>query len=168
MKDSLAEFTAGAAIQRPKADELRTVASDYVLMGDYADADHWFSEVTAEAPNDAETWYLLGRTKYNEGRYEEGIASFKHTLALRPKDVEAENNLGLCLRELSQLKEAKAAFETAIEWQGQTPTDAQPFLNLGTMVADSGDPENAIRYLTRAAALSPENPIRSQEELGAV
>jgi tetratricopeptide (TPR) repeat protein len=166
-KDSLAEFTAGAAARRPKVDELKTVASDYVLLGDYEDADHWFSEITSESPNDAETWYLLGRTKYNEGRFEEGVSSFERSLALHPRDVEAEDNLGLCRKELNQLKEAKVAFQTAIEWQGKTPTDAQPFLNLGILIADAGEWENAIRYLTQAASLSPSNP-RIHEELGAV
>jgi Flp pilus assembly protein TadD len=165
-RESLAEFTAGAAVRRPKADEFKTIASDYVLLGAYSDADKWFTEVTSETPNDAETWYLLGRTKYNEGRYEECVVSFEHALALRPKDAKSENNLGLCHRELTQLKEAKTAFETAIEWQGQTPTDAQPFLNLGTLEADAGDWENAIGHLATAAALSPGNP-KIHEQLGA-
>ena len=165
-RESLAEFTAGAALRHPKADEFKTIASDYVLLGDYTDADKWFTEVISETPKDAETWYLLGRTKYNEGRYEEGIASFEHALELRPKDVKSENNLGLCRRELTQLKEAKAAFETAIEWQGQTPADAQPFLNLGTLEADAGDWEKAIGHLAQAAALSPGNP-KIHEQLGA-
>jgi tetratricopeptide (TPR) repeat protein len=165
-RESLAEFTAGAAIRRPQAAEFKTIASDYVLLGDYTDADKWFTEVATETPNDAENWYLLGRTKYNEGRYEEGIGSFEHALALRPKDVESENNLGLCRRELTQLKEAKAAFETAIEWQGPTPTDAQPFLNLGTLEADAGDWEQAIGHLAKAAALSSGNP-KIHEQLGA-
>src|SRR5215472_2341316 len=45
--DSLAEFTAGAKYRRPRADELKVVAADYVMLGDYSDADKWFSEVLA-------------------------------------------------------------------------------------------------------------------------
>src|SRR5690348_4689904 len=94
-RESLAEFTAGAKFRRPGSKQLRIAASDYVLLGDFADADRWFTEVTTETPGDAEVWYLLGRTKYNENRFEEAIASFEHVLVLRPKDVQAENNLGL-------------------------------------------------------------------------
>lgn len=75
-RESLAEFTAGAKFRHPGAAELRIVASDYVLLGDFADADKWFSEITAEAPKDPEAWYLLGRTKYNENRFAEAITSF--------------------------------------------------------------------------------------------
>jgi Flp pilus assembly protein TadD len=164
-KDSLAEFTAGAAIRRPVADDLKTVASDYVLLGAFADADRWFSEVLSENPQDVDVWYLLGRTKYNEGRYGEAASSFQRALALRPKYIEAENNLGLCRRELNDLDQAKAAFQNAIDWQGSLPSDSQPYLNLGTLLVDQGDYETAVRHLSRAAALSPDNP-KIHEELG--
>jgi len=164
--ESLAEFTAGAKVRRPKASELETVASDYVLLGDFADADKWFTEVTAETPNDSHAWYLLGRTKYNEGRYDEAVSSFEKALSLRPKYVEAENNLGLSLRELNKLDQAQAAFQAAIDWQGTEPADAQPYLNLGGLLADQGDLDQAIPLLLKAVTLSPDNP-KTHEQLGA-
>ena len=165
--ESLAEFTAGARARRPKADELKTVASDYVLLRDYADADNWFTEVTVENPNDPDAWYLLGRTKYNENGFVEAVSSFERALALRPKYIEAENNLGLSWRGLNNPEKAKAAFQTAIDWQGDAPADPQPFLNLGTLLADESDFDRAIPYLVKAAALSPDNP-KIHEELGQV
>jgi Flp pilus assembly protein TadD len=164
-RESLAEFTTGAKARHPGASELRTVASDYVLLADFADADKWFSEVTAETPNDAEAWYLLGRTKYNENRFAEAIAAFEHVLTLRPKDVQAEDNLGLSQQGLGHTEQAKAAFHTAIEWQHDAPADAQPYLNLGMVLTDQGDLTGAIRQLTKAAALAPGNPT-IHEELG--
>jgi Flp pilus assembly protein TadD len=164
-RESLAEFTTGARFKRPGAAELRTVASDYVLLGDFADADKWFSEVTAETPNDAEAWYLLGRTKYNENRFAEAVTSFERVLVLRPKDVQAEDNLGLAQQGLGHNDRAKAAFQTAIEWQGATSADAQPYLNLGILLTDQGDVTAAVQQLERAASLAPENP-KIHEELG--
>jgi tetratricopeptide (TPR) repeat protein len=161
---SLAEFTAGAEVRRPKPDELKTVASDYVLLHDYSDADKWFSTVTVESPNDANAWYLLGRTKYNEERYNEAIPNFERALLLRPKYIEAENNLGLSLRELNKLNQAKAAFQIAIDWQSSSPVDAQPYLNLGALLTEQGDLEKAILNLVQAATLSPNNP-KTHEEL---
>src|SRR5215472_11500803 len=73
-KESLAEFTAGAKYRRPRADELKVVAADYVILSDYSDADKWFSQVVAEAPNDADSWYLLGRTKYSENEFQAAIS----------------------------------------------------------------------------------------------
>jgi Flp pilus assembly protein TadD len=157
-QESLAAFTAGAKFQHPAAGELRTVASDYVLLGDFVDADKWFTEVTAETPSDPEAWYLLGRTKYNENRFADAISSFEHVLALRPRDVRAEDNLGLSQQGLGHSEQAKAAFQKAIEWQGGIPVDPQPFLNLGTLLSDQGNFTQAVEQLAKAVALAPENP----------
>jgi tetratricopeptide (TPR) repeat protein len=165
--DSLAEFTAGAQIRRPKADEFKAIASDYVLLGDFADADKWYTEVIVEKPDDADGWYLLGRTKYNENAFTAAVTSFERSLALHPTNVEAENNLGLAWQGLNNQDKAKDAFQTAIDWQGATPTDSQPFLNLGTMLAEGADFKAAIPYLLKAAELSPGNP-KVHEELGHV
>jgi tetratricopeptide (TPR) repeat protein len=164
-KESLAEFTAGAKFRHPRAEELKIVAADYVMLSDYSDADKWFTRVVAETPDDADTWYLLGRTKYNENEFAGAISSFERALALRPKYVEAENNIGLAWKELNDHEKARVAFQSAIEWQGESSVDAQPFLNLGTLLADDNKAEEAVPYLMRAVALSPKNPS-VHEELG--
>jgi Flp pilus assembly protein TadD len=161
--ESLAEFTAGAQFRRPHPDELKVVASDYVMLGDFGDADKWFSEVVVEAPNDADACYLLGRTKFNENDFSAAISNFERALILHPKYVEAENNIGLAWRELNDLDKARAAFQTAIDWQGEAPDDAQPFLNLGTLLADQNEVERAIPLLARAATLAPGNPTIHEE-----
>lgn len=166
-KESLAEFTEGAKFRRPRADELKIVASDYVMLGDYGDADKWYSQVVSEKPDDADAWYLLGRSKYSENEFADAISSFEHSLTLRPRDVEAENNIGLSWKELNNLDKAQAAFQTAIEWQGSVPVDAQPFLNLGTLYVEANLVDQALSYLNKAAALSPDNPT-IHEELGRV
>ena len=162
-RESLGEFTAGAKSRRPGPEELKTVASAYVLLDDFVDADKWFSEVVAESPDDANAHYLLGRTRFYENDYPSAIASFERALSLHPRYVEAENNIGLAWRELNDLDKARAAFETAIEWQGNAPTDAQPFLNLGKLLRDQHRPDEAISYLNRAADLAPDNPTVHEE-----
>ena len=162
-RESLAEFTAGAKVRRPGPEELKTVASDYVLLDDFVDADKWFSEVVTEAPDDANAHYLLGRTRFSENDYRGAVVSFERAMALHPKYIEAENNLGLAWRELNDLDKARTAFETAIEWQGSAPSDAQPFLNLGKLYGDQHQPEKAVEYLKRAAELAPNNPTIHEE-----
>lgn len=163
--ESLAEFTAGAKYKHPNADELKTVASDYVMLGDFGDADKWFSQVVVIRPDDADTWYLLGRTKFSETNYSDAVSCFQRALVLRPKYVEAENNLGLAWKALNDTEKAQASFQTAIDWQGETPLDAQPFFNLGTLLADQGDLDKAMPLLNRAAGIAPKNPA-IHEELG--
>lgn len=163
-KESLAEFTAGAVYRRPDPNELKIVASDYVLLKDFADADKWFSAVVTESPLDENGWYLLGRTQYNEEEYSKSAESFRRALALKPKYVEAENNLGLALSALNQKPDAQKAFESAIAWQGDAPYDAQPFLNLGVLLAARGGNDKALTYLKEAVTLAGDNP-KTHEEL---
>ena len=163
-KDSLAQFTAGAKYQRPKADDFMTIASDYVLLGDYVDADKWFTEVTQERPDDSEAWYLLGRTEYNESDYPKAIASFERALALRPHYVQAETILDWHGRELTRPTMPKLRFKRRSPGRATIPSDSQPYLNLGTLLAEASQFNQALPYLTQAAALSPDNP-RIHEEL---
>jgi Flp pilus assembly protein TadD len=167
-KESLAEFTEGAKYKQPNASDLKIVAADYVVLGDFADADKWLSFVTKETPLDAETWYLLGRTKYNENRFDEAILCFQRTLSLRPNDIKAENNLGLSYQGLNRLDEAKTDFESAISWQKDSPVkDAQPYLNMGILLADQDQPTQALPYLQQAVVLAPHNP-KVHEQAGRV
>lgn len=162
-RQSLDEFNAGAKLRRPTPEELKIVASDYVLARDYENADKWFSQVVAETPNDAIARYLLGRTKFNEDNFADAISNFEHAIALKPKYVEAENNVGLAWRELNNADKAESAFVTAIEWQGSAPVDEQPFLNLGTLLAEQGKLDRAASYLKKAAELAPRNPTVHEE-----
>ncbi len=162
-KESLAEFTAGAKYKRPDPTDLTIVASDYVLLKDLADAEKWFTAVVTEKPLDADAWYLLGRTQYNEEESAKAIKSFRQALALRPHYIEAENNLGLALYATNHKVEAQSAYKTAIEWQGQTPHDSQPFLNMGTLLVESHKSEEALPYLTKAIELARDNPKAHQE-----
>ena len=166
-QESLAEFTAGAKLRRPRADELKVVAADYVELGDYSDADRWFSDVVSETPDDADAWYLLGRTKYNENEFAAAVSAFERALALRPRYVEAQNNIGLCWKELNEGDKARTAFQAAIDSQGDAPVDAQPFLNLGALLADAGKNDEALPFLMRAVSLAPKNPA-VHERLGKV
>lgn len=163
-KESLAEFTSGAVLQRPSAADLKVVASDYVMLGDYGDADKWFTAVVVEKPDDADAWYLLGRTKFNENNFQASVTCFERSLTLRPRHIESENNLGLALMQVNETDKAEAAFRKAIAWQGSSPTDAQPFLNLGTLMEGQGKVDQALPYLEKAALLAPENP-KIHEEL---
>jgi len=158
-RESLAEFTEAAKYRTPTATELMIVASDYVLLADYTDADKWFSKVVSWEPNNVEAWYYLGRTKYNENHFEEAIQTFQHTLQLDPKNVKAEDNLGLSYEGLGRNDQAAAAYRTAISWQeNAAKKDPGPYLDLGTLLVESGKPADGLPYLVQAAALNANDP----------
>lgn len=165
-RESLAEYTKGARFRKPEANDLATVAMDYVLLNDYADADKWLTQATAWSPQYELYWYYLGRTKYVENRFKEAIAAFQHCLTLSPRNVRAEYNLGLAYAGLSQNQQAIAAYRTAIAWQQNAAhPDPQPWLDLGILLLDQSQPRQAQPWLEKAAALAPDNP-RALEELG--
>jgi tetratricopeptide (TPR) repeat protein len=164
-KESLAEFTTGAKGRNPTAREFGIIASDYVLLGDYVDADRWFTRATAHDPAEASYWYLLGRTRYKEGEYADAVSAFERALSLHPRYVEAENNRGLALSVLQEKDLAAQAFQQAIDWQGSSGTDSQPYFNLGSLLLEQNELTKAVALLKKAVTLSPSNP-RMHEELG--
>jgi Flp pilus assembly protein TadD len=165
-KASLAEFTAGARYGKPSASDLKIVALDYVLLGDYPDADKWLTRMLESTPNDSEGWYYLGRTKYNENRFEEAVRAFQQALKLAPQNVKAEDNLGLAYAGLNRVSDAVAAYHSAIEWQKDAPTkNPGPFIDLADLLLDQNRSEEAIPYLREAIQIAPQDS-KAHELLG--
>jgi Flp pilus assembly protein TadD len=163
---SLAEYTTGARLEKPDANDLAVVAMDYVLLHDYADADRWLTQAVAWDDANPLYWYYLGRTKYVENHFQGAIDAFGRCLALHPQDVRAEYNLGLAYQGLGQNGRAALAFRTAIARQKDLAhSDAQPYLDLGILQLSQGNAAGAADNLQTAASLDEKNP-RIHEELG--
>ncbi len=164
--DSLAAYTAGAKLKPPASEDLLIVASDYIQLKDYADAEHWLLYVTAHSPEDALAWYLLGRTQYLLDHASAAASSFEHCLRLNPRDVRAEYNLGLAKERMQQPNDAIAAYRTAIGWTSVTgQPDPQPYLDLGSLLLELNRPGDALSPLQEAVRLAPRNPM-AQQQLG--
>ncbi len=164
--ESLAEYTAAARLREPSSADLTVIASDYILLKDYADAERWLARATADAPTDAHLWYLLGRTRYNEDHPAAAVEAFTQCLKLQPEDARAEYNLGLAYEHLDQPEKAAAAYRTAIAWQQNAGIrDPQPYLDLGELLLAQRHPEQALDPLEKAALAGPDNAL-AQQELG--
>jgi tetratricopeptide (TPR) repeat protein len=166
--ESLKEYTRAAAMERPSAVMLERVGQDYVLLGDWADADKWTLRAIQMDPTDSDAWYSLGRIRYTEQRFSDALSCFQQVLKLSPKSVKAENNLGLAYEAMNQTDAAVEAYRNAIEWQREVPRDRiseQPLLNLGVVLLHRGDLSEAEPLLTQAAELAPNDP-RIHEQLG--
>jgi len=165
-KASLAEFTAGAKYRVPTAADLKVVAFDYVLLDDYLDADKWLTKMLEWAPNDSDGWYHLGRTKYSENRFAEAITSFQQCLQLDPKNVKAEDNLGLSFAGLGRNDEAAATYRQAIAWQAQSILkNPGPYIDVGSLLIEENRPQNALTFLLQATEIAPRDS-RAHELLG--
>jgi len=143
-------------VHAPSAADLKVVAFDFVLLGDYVDADKWLTRMLAWTPADSEGWYYLGRAKYSENRFTEAISAFQQCLKLDPGNVKAEDNLGLSYAGLDRNEEALAAYKTAILWQTRvTQKNPGPYIDLGSLLLDQGRPQEATPYLLQAIEIAP-------------
>jgi tetratricopeptide (TPR) repeat protein len=166
--DSLKEYTRAAAIEKPSAQMLVRVGQDYVLLGDWADADKWTLHAVQMDATDADAWYSLGRIRYTEQRFSDALSCFQQALKLAPKSAKAENNLGLAYEAMNQTDAAVEAYRQAIKWQKEGPHDQvseQPLLNLGIVLLHREELAEAEPLLTQAVALAPKDP-RIHEQLG--
>jgi tetratricopeptide (TPR) repeat protein len=166
VKESLAEFTAGAQYHVPGAFDLKIVGLDYVLLKDYIDADHWLTRSLQWDPRDAQAWYYLGRTKYSESQFPEAIEAFARCLRLEPRNIQAENNVGLSYEAFGQSDQAIQAFQNAIAWEDQSSAkDPEPFIELAHLYLNQNQPEKAVPYLAQSIAIFPK-VSKAHETLG--
>jgi Flp pilus assembly protein TadD len=165
-KESLAEYTTAAKYRDPSAYDLEIVALNYVLLSDYMDADKWLSKSVQMHSDNWESWYYLGRTKYNENRFNEAVNAFQRALRLSPMNIKAEDNLGLSYGGLGRQQEAEEAYRNAISWQSHLlQQDPGPYLDLGILLIDKNRPQDAIPYLRQALQMSPHDP-KAHAQLG--
>jgi len=163
---SLQAFAEGARHGRVGAVDMKVAALDHVLLGDLVSADRSLTLSVEMDPKNTEAWYYLGRTKYNENRFEEAVAAFQRSLELRPRDVKAQDNLGLAYAGLGRAEQARAAYLQAIAWQAALPDKSPgPYLDLGSLLLEQGRAGEALPYLVQAAQLAP-GDARPHEQLG--
>jgi Flp pilus assembly protein TadD len=154
--DSLKEYTEAAQRRAPHAEDLKAVALDYVLLNDYADAEHWIRYSLSMDANDAEAWYEAGRIEYMLNYFRPALEAFQRSLQLDPASVKAENNLGLALEGLNRVDEAVAAYRKAMAMQASSPHPSeQPMLNLATVLVDRNQLDEALLLLQQAAQIAP-------------
>jgi tetratricopeptide (TPR) repeat protein len=165
-KASLAEYTEGAKYEKPTASDLKIVALDYVLLGSYGDASKWLARSVEENPKDPEAWYYLGRSRYNENRFEEAIQAFLNCLELEPRNVKAQSNLALSYAGLNRIPEAQAAFRKAIDWQiDASAKNVEPYIDLGDLLIQQNRLQEAVSYQVQAVQIAPRES-RAREKLG--
>jgi Flp pilus assembly protein TadD len=153
-KESLETYTQAAHLEKPNAEQLRSVALDYVLLDDYDDAIHWLQLASSFDPKNADVLYSLGRCFYSQSRYPEAEQTFLRVLEIKPEHLKAEENLGLIYDFANQPEKAEAALRTAVTWAGDESTDEWPFLDLGAFLLDHDRAAEAAPFLRRASAIA--------------
>lgn len=154
-RESLDTYTQAAHKLKPTAEELRSVALDYVLLNDYDDAIHWLEIAAQMDPNDSKILYSLGRCYYSRDRYVEAGKMDERVLAIEPWNLKAEENLGLAYDATNQPAKAEEALRTAASWADKNGKDEWPFLDLGSFLLDHDRAADALDSLRTAISIRP-------------
>jgi tetratricopeptide (TPR) repeat protein len=171
-KESLAIYTRAARFRKPDADQLRSVALDYVLLNDYEDAVHWLEIAAQTDPDNPDVLYSLGRCRYTQGHYAEAEDLYLRVLRIAPSSIKTEENLGLAYDADNQTEKAEAALRLAADWARRQTSDEWPFLNLGTFLLAHDKAADAVPFLQQAVRIAPKSAIchekfgRALEESG--
>ncbi len=96
----------------------------------------------------------MGDALKEQGKLNEAVACYLHTLELQPNLAEAHNNLGNALKEQGKFGEAVACYRRALEL---TPNLTEAHNNLGSALKDQGRLDEAVVCYRRALELKPDS-----------
>ncbi|MEO6803764.1 MAG: tetratricopeptide repeat protein, partial [Granulicella sp.] len=162
--DSLAEYTQGAKFRAPGPEELLGVSLDYIQLKALPDAEKWLLAAAKSAPDRPLTWYLLGRTQYEQGHGGDAERSLLTCLRLDPQHLRARYNLGLVYELLKRPDEAATAYRAAIAMQeSATVKDPEPYLDMGMMLLKEDKASEALPLLKIAAGGSSRDSVVYRE-----
>ena len=154
--ESLHTYTRAAQLSRPKSNDLKIVATDYVLLNDYPDAIKWMRQAIDFDPKNESAWYGLGRCYYAQSSFADAEQAFRYALKLNPSDLRAEMNLALTLEMLNEPANAESEYRRSIELANSDPRfDQWPYLNYGSFLLEEGKAVEAIPLLEKAIAIAP-------------
>ncbi len=132
--------------------------------GDIAAAEQIYRRMLASDPNQADAWYLLGRTCQASGKNDEAVACHQRALTLRPDFVEAHAHLGNALGGIGQVERAIACYREALRLY---PAYLEAQNNLGNALSRLGRHAEAVECFRHVIAQQP-GYAEAQSNLGMV
>lgn len=145
-----------AAVAKPPfPDTAYYLGFAYLKRGDLSAAEKWLKEAARLNPQDSRIPYQLGLVYRKQGREEEATNALALSGELHERDANESKLRNDCAQKLDQgpREEARAICEKLY-----APDDAEKLTMLGTIYAEHGDLEDALKPLRRAAELAPQSP----------
>lgn len=142
-----------AGLQTPAVDRSRAEA--LARSGQTAEALDLFQRVVERDPSDVEARLWVGRLLLRLGRTADAEATFRAVLAGHPTDIDGRIGLATALTRRDQWQ---AALTILHEVEPVAGENADLFAALARAYRRGGDDPAALRYFTRARALSPDDP----------
>lgn len=144
-----------AAANPPFPDTFYYVAFSYFKAGHLSSAERWFKEAVRQTPEDSRVQYQLGRLYRKQGRNDEAEKAFAISEEQRKRD---ENSSRIRIECAQKMDQGRSEEINAICEQLYDPNDSQNLTALGTIYAQHGNLEEALKCFRRAAELLPNSP----------
>jgi len=153
-KGAVRNFTQ-AAMTPPFPDTSYYLGFAYSKLEDWASAEKWLDKASRDLPKDARVPYQLSVVYRKQGRNDDAQKAATLAEDIRRSEDEATKLRGECAKklDLGPREEARQVCDQLYD-----DNDADKLTELGTIYAQHGDLESAIKPLARAAALSPQSP----------
>ncbi len=108
---------------------------------------------TKQEPLTGEAWVKLGHWHMDAKRFAEAIIAYHKALAINPNDADVLTDLGTCMKEIGEPKQAIEQYRMAIKIN---PNHPMAHRNMGIVLAtDLKDNKNAIKELEKYLNLDP-------------
>ncbi|MGH9720227.1 MAG: tetratricopeptide repeat protein [Bryobacteraceae bacterium] len=151
-------FSGNAAAAVAPLESLRTPSARYLLGLAYTRLKQPEKAKVAlaemmNAATPAQASFLLGKTLYDEGRFEEAAAAFRKTLESDPSFPQVHLELGRVYVSLRRNADAERELHLALQ---ADPHDADAHYFLGGLLAQDGRSAEASPHLEEASRLHPD------------
>jgi Tfp pilus assembly protein PilF len=144
-----------AVAKPPFPDTAYYLGLAYLKRGDLPNAEKWLTEAAHANPSDARVPYQLGFVYRKQGLEEKAKKSMALSQRLRQRNNDESRIKTECGEKLEKAprEEARALCD-----QLYNANNADKLTSLGTLYAQHGDLEAALKPLKRAAELAPQSP----------
>ena len=131
-------------------------------QADWEEAGRQIAQALRLDPVDPRGPILLGQYFLKKGKMKEALASLRRAVALAPRKGQIHGYLGMALvrataedpgHRAAYMEEAKAAFQTALALDPPVAQNITYLSSLANLQLATGEPELALQYLQRIAAL---------------
>lgn len=133
------------------SDALRGLAAVRRARGDLAECTQLITRAQELAPDQPKLLQMLGSVQLESGNLDAARSAYDRALTLDPNFAGAHTALGHIAMMSADNTLAGQYFRTAL----RVEEDPQALSGLGILALNDGDAESALKYLTRAADLSP-------------
>ena len=130
-------------------------AIDCLRAGRLDEADAAFEALSQQQAEHADVLHFRGVLRHRQGRSDEGIGLVRRSLALRPRNAAALNNLGNLLVEAGRPEEAVDCYRQALAQAAAPAQLASGWANLASLLRKAGRSEEAEQACRRALAADP-------------